>query len=210
LYDELTMRVLSALLLVSTGLAAGWQGFKASRKRGESHEPASGQAWVDPTRFLTRVRDLLLILSLALVFSVIISPGLVLDSVWELSFPLDSAVQTLGVILIASGSILVAWAFRTLGEFAMEGIVLVKNHRLVQTGPYGLVRHPMYGSTILIGLGLFLLYLNIVFLILYLPVFVIDSYRADVEERLLSSPVGFGSGYADYRKRTRRFIPYLL
>ena len=92
----------------------------------------------------------------------------------------------------------------------MERIVLVKNHRLVQTGPYRLVRHPMYGSTILIGLGLFLLYLNIVFLILYLPVFVINSYRAEVEEKLLSSPAGFGSHYVDYRRRTRRFIPYLL
>ncbi len=92
----------------------------------------------------------------------------------------------------------------------MERIVLVKNHRLVQTGPYRLVRHPMYGSTILIGLGLFLLYLNIVFLILYLPVFVINSYRAEVEEKLLSSPEGFGTRYVEYRERTRRFIPYLL
>ena len=204
------MRILSALLLVSTGLIAGWQGFTASRKRGESHEPASGQAWVDPTRVLTCVRDLLLILSLVLVLSVVISPGLVLDSASELGFPLDSAVQTLGVVLIASGSILAAWAFGTLGEFAMERIVLVKNHRLVQTGPYRLVRHPLYGSTVLIGLGLFLLYLNIVLLVLYLPVFVINSYRAEVEEKLLSSPEGFGTRYVEYRERTRRFIPYLL
>ncbi len=203
------MRTLSPFLLVSIGIAAGWQGFKASRQA-ESHELVSAQVWVDPTRVLTRLRDLLLILSLALVLSVVISPGLVLNNALELSFPLDSAVQTLGIVLIASGSFLAAWAFRTLGEFAMERIGLVKNHRLVQTGPYRLVRHAMYGSTILIGLGLFLLYLNIVFLILYLPVFVINSYRAEVEEKLLSSPAGFGSHYVDYRRRTRRFIPYLL
>ncbi len=210
MYDELTMRILSGVLLVTTGLAAGWQAFKASRKRGESHGPASGQAWVDPTRLLTHARDLLLILSLALVLLVVISPSLVLGSVLELSFPLDSAVQTLGIILIASGSFLVAWAFRTLGEFATERIGLVKNHRLVQTGPYRIVRHPMYGSTILIGLGLFLLYLNIIFLILSIPVFAINSHRAQVEEKLLSSPEGFGTRYMEYRRRTRRFIPYVL
>ena len=210
MYDELTMRVLSAMLLVSIGLAAGWQGYKASRKREEPHEPASEQVWVDPTRLLTRARDLLLILSLALVLSVVVTPSFLLNNVSELNFPLDSAVQTLGIILIAYGSFLAAWAFRTLGKFATERIGLVKNHRLVQTGPYRHVRHPMYGSIILIGLGLFLLYLNIIFLILSIPIFAINSYRARIEEKLLSSPEGFGTSYAEYRRRTCRFIPFIL
>ncbi len=116
------MRILSALLLISTGLVAGWQGLKAARKRVESHEPASGQAWADPTRALTRVRDLFLILSLVLVFTVVISPSVVLDSASEVGFPWDSEVQTLGVVLIASGSILAAWAFSALENLPWRGL----------------------------------------------------------------------------------------
>jgi len=95
---------------------------KAARKRVESHEPASGQAWADPTRALTRVRDLFLILSLVLVFTVVISPSVVLDSASEVGFPWDSEVQTLGVVLIASGSILAAWAFSALENLPWRGL----------------------------------------------------------------------------------------
>ncbi|HZY94705.1 MAG TPA: isoprenylcysteine carboxylmethyltransferase family protein [Candidatus Bathyarchaeia archaeon] len=203
-FDELTMRV----LLVVTGLAAGYQAFTLSKRRPEPAD--SGQWGRDPTRNLTRVRDLFLILTLGLVFSVAVSPSIVLINVLELSFPLDSLVQTIGICLIVTGSILGAWALRTLGEFASERIMIMKNHRLVQTGPYRFVRHPMYGSTLLIGLGLFLLYLNIIFLILLLPIFAIDIYRAKVEEKMLASPDVFGTRYQEYRSRTRRFIPYIF
>jgi protein-S-isoprenylcysteine O-methyltransferase Ste14 len=208
LFDQLTMRILSVALVVVTGLAAGYQTLTLSKRR---LEPAdSGQVWNDPTRNLTRIRDLFLILSLGLVFTVAISPSIVLNSVLELNLPLDSLVQIIGICLIMSGSILGVWALRTLGEFASETIMIMKNHRLVQTGPYRLVRHPMYGSTLLIGLGLFLLYLNIIFFIILLPIFAVDVYRAQVEEKLLASPAVFGTRYLEYRDRTRRFIPYIL
>lgn len=202
------MRILSVALIVVTGLAAGYQLFTLFKKRPEPID--SGQGWKDPTRNLTRVRDLFLVLSLGLVFSVVVSPSIVLNNVLELRFPLDSLVQTVGICLIVSGSILGTWALRTLGEFASERIMIMKNHRLVQTGPYRLVRHPMYGSTLLIGLGLFLLYLNIIFLVLLLPIFAIDIFRARVEEKLLASPDVFGTRYQEYRSRTRRFIPYIF
>jgi protein-S-isoprenylcysteine O-methyltransferase Ste14 len=209
LYDELTTRAVSALLLVATGLGAGWQVLKVSRKPAEPSRP-SQVTWVDPTRPVTLVRDFLLLLSLGLVFAVIVSPRMILDNALELRFSFDSVIQSLGIILVASGSVLAAWALRTLGEFATERISLSENHRLVETGPYRLVRHPMYGSTLLLGLGLFLLYLNITFLVIGIAVFLINDYRANVEERLLSSPEGFGERYVEYRKRTRRFIPYIF
>jgi protein-S-isoprenylcysteine O-methyltransferase Ste14 len=209
LYDELTLRILSVILLVTTALAAGWQTLLVSRKRGETPRSDPG-VWVDPTRLMTHVRDILLLLTLGLVLSVVINPRIILDSIAELSFPFDSVVQTLGVILVASGSFLATWAFSTLGEFATERIGLTENHRLVETGPYRIVRHPMYGSNLLIGLGLFLLYLNIAFLVSAIAVFEINAWRASVEERLLSSPEGFGTRYAEYCKRTRRFIPFVF
>jgi protein-S-isoprenylcysteine O-methyltransferase len=210
MFEQLVMQLLSAALVAGIGLVAGWQTFSGARRSSGSLQADSGKVSSDPTVLATKVRDLLLVLSLALVFSVLISPGLLLTSIFELSFPWDTASQFLGMALIAAGSILGAWAFKTLGEFASERIRVAQNHRLVETGPYRLVRHPMYGSTLLIGLGLFLLYLNSVFLILAIPIFGINIYRARVEEKLLSSPEVFGTRYDDYRRRTRGFIPYLL
>jgi protein-S-isoprenylcysteine O-methyltransferase Ste14 len=62
----------------------------------------------------------------------------------------------------------------------------------------------------LIELGLFLLYLNMIFLILLLPIFAINIHRARFEEKLLASPDAFGAQYEEYRSRTRRFVPYIF
>ena len=80
---------------------------------------------------------------------------------------------------------------------------------VVTTGPYRLVRHPIYlalstvaaGQAIAFGNGLALL----IVLGAVIPSFV---WRAHVEEQLLTRI--FGDRYLAYRKRTKMVIPYLL
>jgi protein-S-isoprenylcysteine O-methyltransferase Ste14 len=80
---------------------------------------------------------------------------------------------------------------------------------LVTTGPYRLVRHPLYLGLTLFSLGEALAFANwiavafVVFAIV--PTFV---GRALAEEKLLFRT--FGEPYADYRRRTRMIIPHLL
>ena len=80
---------------------------------------------------------------------------------------------------------------------------------LVTTGPYRLVRHPIYLGFALLALGQALAFGSwfalVIVLCAIMPTF---AWRAKAEERVLSST--FGERYAVYRQRAKMIIPYLL
>jgi protein-S-isoprenylcysteine O-methyltransferase Ste14 len=80
---------------------------------------------------------------------------------------------------------------------------------LVTTGPYRLVRHPIYLGLTLLSMGEALAFASWPALMIVLfgivPTFV---WRARAEEKLLSRT--FGERYEDYRLRTRMLVPYFL
>jgi protein-S-isoprenylcysteine O-methyltransferase Ste14 len=80
---------------------------------------------------------------------------------------------------------------------------------LVTTGPYQLVRHPIYLGLALLAVGQALAFGSwpavLIVLLGIVPTF---AWRARAEEKLLSRT--FGERYAVYRQRTRMIIPYLL
>jgi protein-S-isoprenylcysteine O-methyltransferase Ste14 len=80
---------------------------------------------------------------------------------------------------------------------------------LVTTGPYGLVRHPIYLGLALLAVGEALAFRSwpAFFIVLagILPTFV---WRARAEETLLSRT--FGKGHVLYQNQTKMIIPYLL
>lgn len=82
-----------------------------------------------------------------------------------------------------------------------------RGQRVIDTGPYAVVRHPMYAASIPYLAGMPLL-LGSRLGLLIVPVFVVGiAVRAVFEERLLARDL---AGYAQYRARVRwRFIPYL-
>ena len=79
----------------------------------------------------------------------------------------------------------------------------------VTTGPYRLVRHPIYLGLALLAMGEALAFGSwpAFFIVLYgiVPTF---AWRARAEEKLLSRT--FGECYAVYRQRTKMIIPHLL
>jgi protein-S-isoprenylcysteine O-methyltransferase Ste14 len=78
-------------------------------------------------------------------------------------------------------------------------------HHVIDTGPYAVVRHPMYASAFLYLIGIPLL-LGSWYALWMVPVFVAGlASRAVFEERLLRRTL---PGYADYVSRVRyRLIP---
>jgi protein-S-isoprenylcysteine O-methyltransferase Ste14 len=80
---------------------------------------------------------------------------------------------------------------------------------LVTTGPYRLVRHPIYLGLVLLATGQALAFGSWPALAIVLagivPTF---AWRARAEEKLLSCT--FGERYAAYQQRTKLIIPYLL
>ncbi|TMI26766.1 isoprenylcysteine carboxylmethyltransferase family protein [Candidatus Bathyarchaeota archaeon] len=84
-----------------------------------------------------------------------------------------------------------------------------EDHKVVNKGPYRLVRHPSYTGALItfIGLGLAvqswgaLLVLMVFFGMAY-------GYRIRIEEGALVSELG--QDYMNYVKQTKRLIPYLI
>jgi protein-S-isoprenylcysteine O-methyltransferase Ste14 len=80
---------------------------------------------------------------------------------------------------------------------------------LVTTGPYRLVRHPIYLGLALLATGQALAFGSWPALLI-VPCWIVPTFvwRARAEEKLLSRT--FGERYAVYRQRTRMIIPFLL
>jgi protein-S-isoprenylcysteine O-methyltransferase Ste14 len=58
-----------------------------------------------------------------------------------------------GAVIAASGLGFAVWARRHLGEYWSGAITLKEGHRLIRSGPYALVRHPIYSGIIFATLG---------------------------------------------------------
>ena len=114
------------------------------------------------------------------------------------------AMQAVGIALIACGLALHWWARSHLQHFSVEDVQFQEGQYLVDTGPYGRVRHPVFTSFFFIAGGLLLVNPAITTLAMVLYVFVDFSSAARKEEVLLSEML---PEYAQYMERTGRFFP---
>jgi len=128
---------------------------------------------------------------------------------------LDRRLQgsTIPVYVVITGDFLVAvgfyFIFRVYREntFTSATIEVAANQKVIHTGPYGLVRHPMYASALLylfgtpLALGSYWGLIPFVFVIPFLLWRIID------EEKMLGKEL---AGYREYQQRVRyRLVPGL-
>jgi protein-S-isoprenylcysteine O-methyltransferase Ste14 len=120
--------------------------------------------------------------------------------------PRTDWIKTTGVILVILGVILFVWARRVMRAFYSGHVSVLKGQRLVQSGPYHVIRHPAYAGYLLMAIGVGIGYSSIAgqaaILFLLLPGLM---YRMNMEEKLLLAQ--FGDEYRDYLRRTKRLIP---
>ncbi len=76
---------------------------------------------------------------------------------------------------------------------------------VVSDGPYRIIRHPVYMSTLLIVLGLAISTLSAAGIIVWLLFFIFYNYISAYEEKILLEK--FGKEYEDYIKKVPRWIP---
>jgi protein-S-isoprenylcysteine O-methyltransferase Ste14 len=110
-----------------------------------------------------------------------------------------------GLSLVVIG--LIAWVFASLGENLSRSAGYRTHARLVTTGPYRWVRHPLYSIAGLgwLGMGLMIASWPVLLGVLALPALL--SLRAEREEAALVER--FGDEYRAYMRRTGRFFPDL-
>jgi protein-S-isoprenylcysteine O-methyltransferase Ste14 len=116
--------------------------------------------------------------------------------------------QALGFALLLASTVFILWVMRE-NSFAAPVVKVQteRGHRVIDTGPYALVRHPMYTGTLLFFIGAPLM-LGSWWGVAMAPLFlVLFAVRAGIEERALVAGL---TGYADYVARVRyRLLPGL-
>jgi protein-S-isoprenylcysteine O-methyltransferase Ste14 len=125
---------------------------------------------------------------------------------WERPLPVWRLVLAIGFLALAS---LLSWtATQALGRHWRIDAGLSADHQLVTSGPYRVVRHPIYASMLclFLGTGAMLTPLPL-FAIAFCFFLVGTEIRVRIEERLLASR--FGDTFADYRHRVPAYVPFL-
>ena len=125
--------------------------------------------------------------------------------IWVL--PDAELMRYTGLILVVIGSSIRFSGLRSLGRQFSGFVTLQENHRLVQTGIYRLIRHPMYLGAILAWPGLVMVFRSWLTIPIFLLATVFIFMRMRQEEKLLGKH--FGEDFATYRRRTWRLLPYL-
>ncbi|MDM9624783.1 protein-S-isoprenylcysteine O-methyltransferase [Rhizobium sp. S152] len=125
---------------------------------------------------------------------------------------LDHPAHIWAVIVGAVVFFSAMWVFRRthkeLGRNWSITLEIREKHKLISGGPYAFVRHPMYTSFMLMGIGQAFLIPNWFAGLAGLLGFAILFFlRVDKEERMMMEI--FGAEYGDYMQRTKRLIPYL-
>ncbi len=125
--------------------------------------------------------------------------------VWHTS-AMPPLFNVIGCLLVIAGYAATGIVFRV-NSFAAPVVRIQseREQRVIDTGPYALVRHPMYAAGLIYIVGMPLL-LGSWYGLLIVPVMIVGiASRAVFEERLLQRDL---PGYADYMSRVRyRLIP---
>lgn len=116
-----------------------------------------------------------------------------------------AALQIAGVVLTYLGLPLTIWSRARLGRFWSGVVALKQDHQLIQSGPYRVVRHPLYSGLVLAAIGLALCVTTWSSLLGAAALLVCFERRAHKEDALLAAE--FGAEFEIYRQQTGRLLP---
>ncbi len=165
------------------------------RRRMQAHEKVKQQQWI------IRAATMLSVLGLLM-------PGLDHRFGWtrRLTDGIPLWVEIVAQVLVLSGYLGTMWVIHV-NRFAARTIQVEAGQKVVSTGPYGVVRHPMYSFATLMWLAIapsLGSYVSLPFFALLLPIF---AARLLNEEEVLRRDL---PGYVEYCQRTRyHLIPYI-
>jgi len=148
-------------------------------------------------------QKVVVIFSIIIFISTFILAGLNFKFKWIL---LPDVVSYIAAAIFLIGYVLYAEVLRE-NAFLSRTIEVQENQKVIDTGLYGLVRHPMYMSTIFLFLSIPLILgslFSFIIMLLYIPII---TKRIRNEEKVLAKSL---DGYADYMKRIKyKIIPYI-
>ncbi len=154
-----------------------------------------------PKTFLQWLPVLLSILTLVCLILAVFQVGTLQykNSNWDL--------RLIGLIVYLIFSWFQIWSYKVLGENYSQQVLIFRSHKLVEKGPFRIIRHPQYLSQILMDLGgglVTLSYIIIPIALIEIPFLIL---RASLEEKLLSK--NFKDAFIAYKKKTGFMFPFI-
>ena len=147
-------------------------------------------------------KDVLIYSSIMFIFGFIIA-GLNYRFSW---FILPNTIVIIASIIFIISYILYAIVLKE-NSYLLRTIEVEKNQELVDTGLYGIVRHPMYSITIFLFLSIPLILGSLFSLIIFLIYPFIIIKRIKNEEMVLEKEL---NGYKEYKKNVKyKIIPFV-
>ena len=149
------------------------------------------------------------------IYRILIFAGAILIAPWTAQVLGESPAWQVGyygayafVGVMLTGLALTWWARIYLGRLWSSAITRKEKHRLVETGPYALVRHPIYTGLILALLATAAIEATQVALLGALLIALGLWVKARAEERFLSTELSPAT-YESYRRRVPMLVPFL-
>jgi protein-S-isoprenylcysteine O-methyltransferase Ste14 len=120
--------------------------------------------------------------------------------------PPGTALHLFGLCLVVLGLAFTTWARIRLGQHWSGAVAVGSDHRLVEAGPYAIVRHPIYSGLVVAVVGSALVVRDIAAVLAIPTVLLAYGRKLRIEERSLSE--AFGQPYASYRHRVGGLLPF--
>jgi protein-S-isoprenylcysteine O-methyltransferase Ste14 len=121
--------------------------------------------------------------------------------------PASLLVTVAGLTLNAAGLILAIWARRCLGRYWSGEITIKVEHQLIRSGPYRVLRHPIYTALLALYLGTAIVSGELHALIGYVLAVLAYLRKIRLEEANLRK--AFGAAYESYRGESWALLPGL-
>ena len=118
-------------------------------------------------------------------------------------------IQTIGFVLVILGFSQAIAARKELADNWTEAYEyqIKKNHELITKGIYRYVRHPIYGALLIMPTGALIVSGSYTFVVCFIFILFTIEIFAKREEKLLTKH--FGKKYIEYKKTTKKFIPFI-
>ena len=196
--NENIFRILAAVILITGMVISSYFRMKADRDTGEKiSRKADGNVMMT----FIKIGGLILWLSPFVYF---INPAWM---AWS-KIGLPEWARWVGVVFGILCDLGIYWLFSSIGSGITPTSATRTEHKLITSGPYRWVRHPLYtvGSSMFVAFGL--MADNWFIALLGVLAFIGMAIRTPREEANLIEK--FGDEYREYMKRTGRFLPRLF
>ena len=114
----------------------------------------------------------------------------------------------LGAAITVGGLLFSVWARQHLGRNWSSQVSIKQDHELITTGPYAVLRHPIYTGILAGFLGVAIALSEVRGFVVFVLFFLMFWTKLSKEEQFMRSQ--FGEAYATYVRRTSALVPYLF